>query len=242
MSSSGKTGLDGQRMGLGLGDPGGSIAELTAMVSKLSDDVNRLSKRLLIVEELNHRGGSPDASRMPSKPNDPYPTIDRRADAVVLPEDAYSTTPSQPQGFARQPSAYAPPNGESSRSLSAAGLVDRYNETVKPNDLAALAEKVRAEYYTNERSGDISSLLRSEIDRFWLVPQSHQSDTAWLIPGFAVRKAWQKFRQFASDHPLAHHFDLQRGDKFVVNRAAVVRKDTNGEWQLVSKGEVSGIL
>ena len=172
-----------------------------------------------------------------------YQSLDRRDSRVTLPEDERQIGVLYGSSYPRESQTAAATNQPSTAPFKNDQLlVDRYNEAVKPNEISDLADELGAQFYTNERSGDISNLLKSEFDRFWLVPMPDQPDTAWLVPGFTVRKGWQKFRQFASDHPLAHHFDLLQGDKFMLHRAAVVRKDLSGEWQLVSKGEVSGIL
>lgn len=166
-------------------------------------------------------------------------TLDRRKNPVTLPEDEVSSVRQQ---WSQADASVPPVPAGNPVPTNDQDLARRYNAADSAAEMQGLAEGIRAEYYSNERSGDLSALFKSEVDRFWLVPLSNRPDEALLLPGFALRKAWQKYRQFTSDHPLAYHFDLVPGDRFVLNRAARIARGPDGSWQLVSKGEVGGIL
>ncbi len=206
----------------------------------LTDEFASLQRQVKLLEAKVD--GSPIIGSANSASGSSYPTLDRRDSRVFLPEDERQPAPNPSTSYPSDLQTAAALDRPPSQAMQDDQiLVSRYNDAVKPNEIADLANDLGAQFYTNERSGDISNLLKSEVDRFWLVPMPGQPDTAWLLPGFTLRKSWQKYRQFVSDHPLAHHFNLLQGDKFIVNRAAVVRKDISGEWLLVLKGEVSGI-
>jgi hypothetical protein len=120
-----------------------------------------------------------------------------------------------------------------------ADLVSIYNEEDSPAGMDRLAKRFEAEFFTNERTSDLSALIKSDVDRFWLVQLP--GDRALLVPGLAVRKAWPKYRQASSDHPLAHHFELVSGDRFVLHRPARLQRDSDGNWQMVERGQVGGV-
>ena len=216
------------------------VERLYKSMNMLAEEFEQLKRQVKLLEAKVD--GRPIIESAKSASGSSYPTLDRRDSRVFLPEDERRPATNPSTSYPSELKTAAAPDRPSSQAMQNDQiLVNRYNDAVKPNEIADLASELGAQFYTNERSGDISNLLKSEVDRFWLVPMPGQPDTAWLLPGFTLRKSWQKYRQFVSDHPLAHHFNLLQGDKFIVNRAAVVRKDVSGEWLLVSKGEVSGI-
>ncbi len=225
----GRDQVDGQFEALAEAEAGRANRELQRQVNGLERTVESLLRRIAAVE-ARVGGGVPERSGFAPSAGMDGMTLDRRNDRVELPEDRDT------EQADAAPSATVP-----DEMLTPRGLVRLFNEATKPADHEALAQSVGAQYFTNERSGDLATLLKSEIDRFWLIPLGERQDEALLIPGFSIRKSWQKFRQPVSDHPLAFHFDLLRGEKFTVNKAARLRRDPNGSWQLVEKGEVSGL-
>jgi hypothetical protein len=211
--------------------------QISSKLERFDADIAAIKGRLAALEKAanpepawkGQSGGAVDS-----------PTLDRRADPVVLPEDHYGgdfaqlTTP--------------PPLRESVQQVPAAAqdaedsdMIARYNSADSASEMRLLAEHFRAEYFTNERSGDLSALIKSNVDRFWLVQLPDQPGQALLLPGFDIRKSWQKYRQYTSDHPLAHHFDLIRSDRFMLSRAARLVRSADGSWQLAARGEVYGI-
>lgn len=217
------------------------LDEIRGQLGRLGADIDGFKRRLEALERAGSQAGSPPGhGRTATGQAAALVTIDRRNDLVAPPEDdrdLYRTqrAPAYPYGQATQPAAPVtlPANDQD--------LTRRYNEADSAAEMQKLAELLAAEYFANERSGDLSALIKSDVDRFWLIPLPGLPDEALLLPGFAVRKAWPKYRQFSSDHPLAHHFKLVPGDRFALNRAARLIRTAEGSWQLAEKGEVGGI-
>lgn len=165
---------------------------------------------------------------------------DRRRELQNLPEDDWSTTQRAPaNGQPPEPPRTVQP-GTGSSDQFANDLAELFNRANKP-DFDALASQYGAESYTNDRRGDLAQLIKDVNDRFWVVPVPGQPDFALMIPGFTVKKSWAKLRQPESDHPLAHHFELRRGERLHVVKPAVLRRNSKNFWELHQKGEVVGI-
>lgn len=167
---------------------------------------------------------------------------DRRREPQNLPEDnwpASERAPTPAQGYDADPPR-APQPGAGSAQQFAADLAELFNRANKP-DFDALASQYGAESYSNDRRGDLAQLVKDPNDRFWVVPVPGRPDIGLMIPGFTVKKSWAKLRQAESDHPLAYHFELRRGDRLQVIKPAVLRRNSNNFWELQQKGEVVGI-
>lgn len=209
--------------------------------------IDRMEARMTGLEQqMQSASGRASGQSSPSQAHGGV-SLDRRSDPVRLPEDDqpdFRGAPAPPRRPEAQAMAAPPPPAPAPRPAEsydgfAREVATRFNDAGKPAEHEALAREYGAEYYSNERKGDIATLIKSDADRFWLIPFPHEPGRAFLIPGFAIKKSWQRYRHDTSDHPLAHHFNLTRGDKFSVNSAAIVRQDSNGYWQLERKGEVS---
>lgn len=210
-------------------------------VDQLCDRMERVEQRL---GALGGQGGGLGAAQQSLGGS----SLDRRSERIHLPKDSesdYRRAPAPRRPPEAQETAAPPPPSARPEQTSASvakfvsEVAARFNDAGKPAEHAALAREYHADYYSNERKGDIATLIKSDSDRFWIIPIPGVSGYAALIPGFAIKKSWQRYRQDSSDHPLAHHFKLIRGDKFVVHAAAIVSKDSSGQWQLERPGEVS---
>ncbi|MBH5323303.1 hypothetical protein [Aurantiacibacter sediminis] len=225
-------------------DPSEVLADYQRQIEDLRKERDALRKRVQELEAGGHSAANTPASSTSAAAASSN-VYDRKNDRVQDPEDPHRGAPPPPERPAPQPeSRPAEPAARAPTAASAHNaddLVNKFNSTTKPGDFTRLAESVKAQYYTNERSTDITTLIKSDIDRFWVVPDPNNSNEALLLPGFNLKKSWQKYRQEASDHPLAHHFDMQRGDKLSVIRPAVLQRDSNNEWKLKTKGAISGL-
>ena len=218
------------------------IADLRAQVESLSETVRAFSQRLTALENA---GGGRSVKPFGS---DPHPRraydqdtdnglYDRKNARVELQEDSWGNPPHTPDYGAR--SEPAQPAG-GSWQLFATQLGELFNRANR-SDFDTLAADFGAESYTNERKGDLATLIKSDIDRFWVVPIPGNPDMGVMIPGFSIKKGWVKLRQPDADHPLAYHFELRRGDRLQVIEPAILRRNASGFWELKRKGEVVGI-
>ena len=236
-------GLDQQVVDSGYGDgaraTGGfgsaDLHDLNRKFNMIGSRVDQLCDRMERVEQrlraLGGQGGGLGAAQQSLGGS----SLDRRSERIHLPED-------REPDYRDAPAPRRPPEAqETAASVEnfVREVAARFNHAGKPAEHDALAREYHAEYYSNERKGDIATLIKSDVDRFWLIPIPGVAGYAALIPGFAIKKSWQRFRHDTSDHPLVHHFSLTRGDKFTVNAAAIVHQDSNGQWQLERSGEVS---
>lgn len=215
------------------------VHRLDAAMAEVSDRLLDLERKTAALDQrlMKHEAGRPTARSYGTNPYPPEAVLDRRNGPVKLPEDSFQRAPVAPP----PPIPPAPePQGQLPRTQSE--LVEAYNRAVKPAEFSALAEAIGAEFYTNERGSDISVIFKSDVDRFWLSTFQDNPNEAILLPGFSVRRSWHTYRNNTPDHPLAHHFDLVQGDEFVLNRPARLIRDTDGNWQLKSKGEVGGVI
>ncbi len=197
-------------------------------IEQLKERLFLLEQRVATLERRDKMAGasSPaaDAYGQPpqsyGRPSDNPPgqaggVYNRRIDRQELPEDNWP--PSQ-----RAPSQnqYAPPPPA---PQSERASLQKFSE-----HLDALAAEYKAETYINDRRGDLSVLTKSDSDRFWVIPVPGTPDLALMIPGFTVKKTWLKLRQAETDHPLAHHFELRRGDRLQVIKPAIPIPTTSG--------------
>jgi hypothetical protein len=195
---------------------------------------------------MRARTATPEAPPPPQRPQAGYGAdqpdnhYDRRREPQGLPEDNWPVSQPVPvHGQTPEPPRAAQP-GTGSVQQFADDLAELFNRANKP-DFDALASQYGAESYTNDRRGDLAQLIKDVNDRFWVVPVPGRPEIALMIPGFTVKKSWAKLRQPETDHPLAHHFELRRGDRLQVIRPAVLRRNSNNFWELQQKGEVLGI-
>lgn len=211
--------------------------QISSKLERFDADIAAIKGRLAVLE----KAAKPEPARKGQSGGAvDIPTLELWADPVVLPEDDYGgdfaqLNPPPPLSESVQQAPNAAQDAEDS------DMIARYNSADSASEMRLLAEHFRAEYFTNERSGDLSALIKSNVDRFWLVQLPDQPGQALLLPGFDIRKSWQKYRQYTSDHPLAHHFDLIPSDRFMLSRAARLVRSADGSWQLAARGEVCGI-
>lgn len=218
-------------------------------ISDLRHKVESMERRLQALE--NSKGARTEGPAVIEPQSKPLPGsgyvfaeedsyYDRIRERVDLPEDKPAVAqPSQEKGYSAE-TPRSPQSDAMSLQHLAASLVSLFNSANKP-DFDALANRYGAETYTNDRRGDLARLIKDDIDRFWVVPVPGRSEFALMIPGFTVKKSWAKLRQPETDHPLAYHFDLRRGDRLQVMKPAVLRLNTSNVWELYQKGEVVGI-
>lgn len=219
-----------------------------AVIEDLLRRMTVMEQRITALENggaMRARPASPEPPP-PARPQTGYGAdqqdnyYDRRREPQDLPEDGWSASQRPPASG--QPSA--PPRaaqpGPGSLQQFADDLAQLFNRANKP-DFDALASQYGAESYTNDRRGDLAQLIKDVNDRFWVVPVPGRPEYALMIPGFTVKKSWAKLRQPETDHPLAHHFELRRGDRLQVIKPAVLRRNSNNFWELEQKGEVVGI-
>lgn len=218
--------------------------------------ISDLLRRVQVLEQrvtaLENGGAARARSAVPEAPPPPARTpsgygaetqgnyYDRKREPQDLPEDTWASPQrAAAPSYQAEPERAAPPRAGSTQQF-ADELADLFNRASKP-DFDALASRFGAESYTNDRRSDLAQLIKDDLDRFWVVPVPGQPDLALMIPGFTVKKSWAKLRQPETDHPLAHHFELRRGDRLQVIRPAVLRRNSNNFWELEQKGEVVGI-
>ena len=222
-------------------------------IEQLKERLILLEQRVATLERRDKAAGAPPPADDPygqppqsyRRPSDNPPgqvggVYNRKSDRQELPEDNWP-----PARRAPSPNQYAPPppapqSERASLQRLSDQLSDLFNRANK-SDFDALAAEFNAESYTNDRRGDLSVLTKDESDRFWVVPVPGTPDLALMIPGFIVKKSWLKLRQAETDHPLAHHFELCRGDRLQVIKPAVLRRNSNNFWELKEKGVVEGI-
>ena len=226
---------DTYRRGLPLQGQIEQIAALEAKVRQLEGIVESMRQR---IDNLETRGVQTRAAPAQSA-GQVGAVYDRTSNRQSLPEDDWDARPPQPAP-PRPASAPNAPQGGVSHQQFARELAEVFNHAGKA-DFDELSSATGAQSYTNERKGDVSNLIKSDIDRFWVVPVPGSPDIALMIPGFQIKKTWAKLRQVGSDHPLAFHFELQRGEKLQVIKPARLRKNSNGFWELADKGEVTGV-
>lgn len=243
-------------------EPGMGYNNLTSSRRGLvSDDhkdtvISDLLRRVLVMEQritALENGGASRAFRAAVPEQQPQPQTrsgyasdnpdnyyDRRSQPQDLPEDNWPVAHRAPlQASHTEPPPAAQPSSGSMQQF-AADLAELFNRASKP-DFDALASQYGAESYTNDRRGELAQLIKGDLDRFWVVPVPGRPELALMIPGFTVKKSWAKLRQPETDHPLAYHFDLRRGDRLQVIRPALLRRNSNNFWELQQKGEVVGI-
>lgn len=212
----------------------GASAPSNAVVTELGRQRSEIDELRATVEQLKKRINKLD--RPPQAGSPPAAPETATAPSAVPPSASYWDTVSSP-ATATLPAAF----GQSfADSPEARALVDAFNNA-KSSDFDGLREDYGAIAYTNDRTVDISRIYPNESDRFWLVANPANREEALLLPGFTTKKNWQKLRDDVSDHPFAHHFTLTRGEKLIVHRPALLRRDASNEWVLAEKGELGGL-
>ena len=219
------------------------------VISDLLRRVQVLEQRVTALENggaVRARSAVPEAPPSSARPPSGYGAetqdnyYDRKREPQDLPEDTWASPQRAPTpAYQAEPQRAAPSRAGSTQQF-ADELAELFNRAGKP-DFDALASRFGAESYTNDRRSDLAQLIKDDLDRFWVVPVPGQPDLALMIPGFTVKKSWAKLRQPETDHPLAYHFELRRGDRLQVIRPAVLRRNSNNFWELEQKGEVVGI-
>ena len=229
------------RRSLAQGDP------RDALISDLNRKIQVIEQRLTALENGGSLRGARAAVAEPQprprsdfSPNQQDSYYDRKRQPQDLPEDNGSPNQRAPahDQTSTPPRSSQPSTG--SVQQFADDLAELFNRANKP-DFDALVSRYGAESYTNDRRGDLAQLIKDVNDRFWVVPVPGRPEIALMIPGFTVKKSWAKLRQPETDHPLAHHFEVRRGDRLQVIRPAFLRRNSNNFWELEQKGEVVGI-
>ncbi|MFO6430266.1 hypothetical protein ACLBKT_09280 [Erythrobacter sp. W302b] len=221
------------------------------VIDDLLRRVTVMEQRIIALENGPAMRPRPASAEVPPPPPQPpsqpgYGTdqqdnyYDRRREPQNLPEDGWPASERTPvQSYNAEPPRAKQPGAELAQQF-AADLAEFFNRANKP-DFDALATQYGAESFTNDRRGDLAQLIKDPNDRFWVVPVPGRPEIALMIPGFTVKKSWAKLRQPETDHPLAYHFELRRGDRLQVIKPAVLQRNSNNFWELQQKGEVVGI-
>lgn len=119
-------------------------------------------------------------------------------------------------------------------------LINEVNNATKQDRLRGGSTNARVRTFSSDSINAPQVLFEDATDRFWLLPNPSNPNEAALVPGMTIRNGWGQMMRATHDHPLGHHFRLDRGDSFNVQAAALMRKDKTG-WELVTRGVVSGI-
>lgn len=204
-----------------------NVAEkLEAQTSELRKREDELKAQLAGSDQAEHFAHAAVAST-PSAPQAPDPAPAPVPTPAPAPAPVSQAASSLEQTFA---------HGSFAREL-----VDAVMSATAENLADGQGREPACLSYSNDPAQSLKTLFESEIDRFWLAPNPKDPDEALLLPGLHTKINWPYLRKAVADHPLLHHFDLLKGERFEVIKPALLRKGDDGGWHLEERGRVRGV-